>query len=300
MRLECDPDVRYRTQLRTHILLESCGLLDDAWIRDREDNNAIAEARRRWVAAVNAVEMRGMVSPDHSTQDDEGDEDPPAGWPGPDAWHPSTPVETQVAAASTGSQRSADADLGQGSSPRARETSPVKAAPQGPLEPFHDPAMLRLAMASAERDPAFAQMPDDVQARLLRMFAAGNAPHASRRERRDAWAALYSFYNLRAATDRTQGPRAPRAYPTRSWPRGASGSAEGPLAPQAYPAGRWPRGASWSAEGSLAPQAYPTGASGSAGAAGSTQSGGTSGAPGSAGAAGSSQGGGDPGSRTNS
>ena len=86
-------------------------------------------------------------------------------------------------------------------SSRARSTSPISpAAPRGlhtraaPLEPFRDPAMLRIAAALARRDTAFAQLPNDVQARMMRIFAAGDAPRASQRERRDAWAALCSFW----------------------------------------------------------------------------------------------------------
>ena len=85
-------------------------------------------------------------------------------------------------------------------SSRARSTSPISpAAPRGlhtraaPLEPFRDPAMLRIAAALARRDTAFAQLPNDVQARMMRIFAAGDAPRASQRERLDAWAALCSF-----------------------------------------------------------------------------------------------------------
>ena len=82
---------------------------------------------------------------------------------------------------------------------RAAEEEAKKEAPRGlhtraaPLEPFRDPAMLRIAAALARRDTAFAQLPNDVQARMMRIFAAGDAPRASQRERRDAWAALCSF-----------------------------------------------------------------------------------------------------------
>ena len=134
MRLECDPDVYYRTQQRTHMLLESCGLLDDAWQRDREDGAGLAETWQRWGLAVEEVRRRQAAarrrpsSPSESASRSFSSEALSSREPGrvqtfrPDlgaAWEAAS-----LRSGSRGSLRSAGADLGEGSSPRSSLACP--------------------------------------------------------------------------------------------------------------------------------------------------------------------------------
>ena len=57
--LEYDPSIRFGTQLRIHMLLPSCGLIDDARQGDGAVDPALAEASRRWIReALNAEARR--------------------------------------------------------------------------------------------------------------------------------------------------------------------------------------------------------------------------------------------------
>ena len=56
--LEYDPSIRFGTQLRIHMLLPSCGLIDDARQGDGAVDPALAEARRRWIREALDAEAR--------------------------------------------------------------------------------------------------------------------------------------------------------------------------------------------------------------------------------------------------
>ena len=53
-----DPSIRFGTQLRIHMFLPSCGLIDDARQGDGAVDPALAEARRRWIREALDAEAR--------------------------------------------------------------------------------------------------------------------------------------------------------------------------------------------------------------------------------------------------